>query len=260
MSTLKEMAFAGGASMVLGCGGVTPPPSTPEPSHDPSAEGEQEFSTIVARCEAVQQSRDLPVACQIDTVGDVARMQLTMADKNTAVQYLDAAFKVLAEPFCNLTRRVGRPAGVVLTLFEERAMRVANCSDGQFSDWQPADEEAQQLTSASRVCQALQASRYPVGCGMGEMDGVASLIVSYNKGQISEDGWGFISQQIAGPFCEATQASGVVAIVYLIEDNTRARGHNCATGAESAWLSIRPNARSTGSTRAPRRYVFTHVP
>jgi hypothetical protein len=129
-------------------------------------------------------------------------------------------------------------------------MRVADCSTGHFSEWQAADNEAQRVTAAARACQALQASRLPVGCVMGEVEGTPSLIVSYTKGAIDSDGWNAIADHIALPFCSSTKSSGIQAAVYVIEDERRAKGFNCLTGGATNWLNIRRQQHTAPSSRS----------
>jgi hypothetical protein len=220
---------------------VEPPPAEPAPTEGERAMAEWEaaIQEVEARCRKVQESSRLPVSCQLDVVDDTARMQLVMTNRAAAETYMSAAENELIIPFCELTRMVRQPAGIVVSLHQERVMRVGDCSTMEYSDWQSADPRVQQLTAASRACQAIQDSSLPIGCSMGELDRVPSLIVRYDSGRVSEDTLGELGRLVGAPFCSATSASGVAARVYLVEDDARAKGFDCTTGEDTGWISVR---------------------
>jgi hypothetical protein len=249
MNLAKTSILCSVSWATFGC--VIRPPAEVPPAHveapkQPTEEANNPLAEVIARCAAVQRSPDLPVSCQVDVVNNVARMQLTMANRLAAAQYANGAVTQIAAPFCDLANQASEPAGIVLTLYEEHLMQVADCTTRTFSEWQPTDRAAQEMMAATRTCEALQASKYPVGCGIGDVDGVPSLIVSYAKGRISESDLASISREVAVPFCDANTSSGTLAVVYLVEDNKRAKGFNCVTRAATAWQAIRPSKPRPG--------------
>jgi hypothetical protein len=100
-------------------------------------------AAIVVHCDAVQLTLDIPVACQVDVVGQTARMRLTMANQAAAQRYLMTMFRELAQPFCALANREAARAGIVVSLYEEHEMQVVDCLNGKLSDWQQVDRKAQ---------------------------------------------------------------------------------------------------------------------
>jgi hypothetical protein len=225
--------------------------SGPTESEQALAAWEAAVEEVEARCRQVQESRHLPVACQLDVVGDTARMQLTMTNRAAAETYMRAAEDELIIPFCKLINMTGQPAGVVVSLYQERVMRVGDCATMEYTDWQSADPRVQRLTAAARACQAIQNSSLPVGCAMGVLDGAPSLIVRYSSDQVSNSDLREFGRMVGDPFCEATSASGVEALVYLVEDDTQARGFNCTTGAQTAWFPVRQSPPPSRPRRTP---------
>lgn len=214
MDLVKMCVLSCVAWSVFGCTRTLPPPKSapaqPESSSQSSTGDRSAIDEVLARCAAVQSSPDLPVSCRVDVVNNVLRMQLVMANRRVAGQYAAGAVEQIASPFCDIANQASKPAGIVLALYEERVMQVADCATRTFSDWQPTDKEAQEMLAATRACEALQASNYPVGCGIGEVDGVTSLIVSYVSGRVSQDALDVIAHRVAAPFCEATSSWGSV--------------------------------------------------
>src|SRR5262245_51831266 len=135
-------------ALLEGCGGgdaAMPRPSTPEngkrepvltaqsgPIPTPTDESSQinpAFLEVVRRCDAVERSPTLPVSCEIGDVDDGARMVLTMADRAAAAKFVGAAVSQIAQPFCDVANARQVPAQIVVALYDERVMRVANCLD-----------------------------------------------------------------------------------------------------------------------------------
>lgn len=235
------------ASLVSSCAAAptappeTPPPEPPAQDSDNGAPVDDNaipVDEIMARCDSVRRSPDLPVSCQIDVVDNVVRMQLVMANREAADQYMIPAVAKIGAPFCNVANGKGQPAVLVLALSEERAMKVANCATAQFSDWQQPDGATEKLTSAARACQMLEASSYPIGCGMGVVNDAPALVVSYQRNRLSNADLTAVAQTVGAPFCTAMSSSGIEALVYVIEDDRRAQSFNCATHATSNWISI----------------------
>ena len=104
-------------------------------------------ASLVARCDGIQLARDIPVACQVDVVGDIARLQLTMANQAAAQRYLVRMWSELARPFCNLANQDAARAGIVIGLYAERKMQIVDCRDGRLSDWYSVDGETHQAPS-----------------------------------------------------------------------------------------------------------------
>jgi hypothetical protein len=176
-------------------------------------------------------------------------------DQTAAQEFHGRAIKGLAAPFCELARQTGESAAVVESLYSERMMRAADCSDGQFRDWESADPATRQLTGAAQACQALQQSDLPVTCSMGVVDGTPSLIVGYSSSAVSHLDLRTIGENVATPFCSSITSIGEQAFVYLIEDEQRGRGWNCRTGAGTEWVPLRresPPPRRRSSPPASR--------
>lgn len=208
---------------------------------------------IRRRCDAIQRDQALPLSCQLDTVDDVARLQLVMANRAIDANFRRPAFEKVAEPFCALANAVGAKAAVVVALDSERMMQVADCADGEFSAWQSVDPATRQLTAAAQACQEIQDSHHPIGCTMGEVNDRPSLVVSYASGGVSQADLTFIDQHVADPFCDATKSSGVEAFVYVVEDERRARGWSCVTRSATGWHPIqREQPRPRPGRAAPQ--------
>ncbi len=253
-------------AILTGCAGTTPPPDPPAPP--PETDEEQVVKAVAAaveeieaRCEHVQKSDQIPVSCQLDMGGDPARMQLVMADRSAAQQYMHEAESYLIVPFCRLNSLLERPAGVIVALNEEGVMRTGDCATRQYSDWESADPRARQLTAAARACNALEQSPYPVRCSMGILDQQPSLVVRYASGQVSDDDLKAIGQAVGSPFCSAITSSGVNANVYLIADDRQATTYNCATGQVTGRFDVRrpTTPRNTGGSRHPAATQLTQV-
>ena len=136
MSIFKLVLWSSAAVLLAGCAAST---AIVQPASPGRAEVATRFSdaqatdldaavaALVARCEALQRSRDIPVACHIDAVDDRARMQLTMANWPAAQRYLATVYSELARPFCSLANQEAARAGIVVSLYEERVVQTVDC-------------------------------------------------------------------------------------------------------------------------------------
>jgi hypothetical protein len=255
---LRLVAWTGAAPILQGCGRDNlPPPPPPAPASPGTAEPETDvrrepapetddapqqidgdLAEVLRRCKVVDESRDIPVGCRIEEVDDGSRMTLTLANRDAYRQMGEDAIQVVAQPYCNLANNRGVNAQVVIALYAERVMKAANCSGGGFNEWAPIDHHAAELAGAARACDALQQSSLPVGCEMGEVDGVPSLVVSYRHSDMDPAALKVIADRIAVPFCDAMHSNGTTSNIYLIEDASRAKGFSCATGQSTDWIHI----------------------
>lgn len=212
-----------------------------EPAQAPAAT----MAEVKARCESVQESAEIPVMCQTDTIDDVPSMVVGFRNLEEASSWLGHFERHIGEPFCAATSHGGHAGRVYMAvgIGEERLGRRFSCELGQWGDWFPLTAHTgamrQTLREVAAACQGVQEDEeLPITCVVDEIAGLPTIIVGFGTRQDAERGLDGMVTEIGEPFCDAANDAGQRALFVVTIANAEARPFDCAGQRWGEWFEI----------------------
>lgn len=238
--------------------GCTPPvakepPKPPELTDQGPSESETEVDPY-RLCEAIHREQRLPIYCDFGEIEGMPGMVFVLPDADAMEAYRPSLDEHVVAPFCRAQNQEGYRAVVVYSIANE-LVQVLDCRTRELSDWRRPNQQEEEAVTVGQVCAAVQESDWPVGCGIGFIGGVESLVLTYAAGAPPEL-LQRIGAVVAVPFCGAAQENATDGAVYLIEDNARAARFDCLRESWSPWVGVKEVVKDREETRpekAPSR-------
>lgn len=258
--TLSRKIVVVGFALCTGlsaCSGAqTPAPADPQPEPEPEHRTSEHQANVVALCDALEHSSEIPISCTFQFMGDEPTMVLRVPSKEVLEASIGEMRDHLVAPFCQSQNRAQQSSGVVFVVAS--AARHLSCRDRTLSDWVDLGTEDRQTMTITQACDGITRSSSNVTCELMDLDGVPSMVVGFDSHAGVESSVVDILRVTAASFCQSASQANVNAGLVLLKDRSLAKAYSCATGEASSWFSVRPRrkvpprpAGQPGPTPAP---------